>query len=205
MFIIGITGGTGAGKTSALRALSDLGALVLDCDRLYHEILAENGDLKSELGDRFPGVQTDGAIDRKRLGEIVFADPSALSDLNAITHKYVGSEIERRLSEWESRGEKVAAIDAIALIDSGRNERCDVVVGVIAPVNARVTRIMRRDRITRRQALQRINAQKPDSFFRENCDFILENTFKTPGEFRKYCKEFFSGITGIIGGNNDAG
>ena len=192
MFIIGITGGSGAGKTSALMALRSLGALVLDCDAIYHELLAGNAELKSELAERFEGVLKNGTIDRKLLGQIVFSDPSALLDLNAITHGYVGGELKRRLAEWESSGGNVAAIDAIALIDSGRAESCDVVVGVTAPAETRITRIMRRDGITREQAELRINAQKPDSFFRENCDFMLEGIYDSPDEFEEVCKEFFT-------------
>lgn len=201
MFIIGITGGSGAGKTSALRSLVKLGALCLDCDEIYHELLSDNPELKSELNAAFTGILQNGVIDRRKLGELVFTDPSALLELNTITHKYVSSEIERRLAGWEARGGAIAAIDAIALIDSGRNEKCDVVVGVIAPFESRVSRVMNRDKITREQAELRINAQKPDSFFRENCSHILENTCGTPWEFEKKCKVFFAEL---IGGIRDA-
>ena len=194
MFTIGITGGSGAGKTSALRALEALGALTLDCDAVYHELLAGNADLKSDLESRFSGVLRDGAIDRKRLGEIVFNDPDALAQLNGITHKYVGSELARRIAEWESQGGKVVAIDAIALIESGRAKKCDVVIGVTAPKETRISRIMARDGITREQAEMRINAQKPDSFYKENCDYLLEGIHTIPGEFKEKCKEFFSNL-----------
>ena len=202
MYIIGITGGTGAGKTSALRTLDRMGALVLDCDAIYHELLAEDEGLKAELEDRFNGVSRDGSIDRKQLGAIVFNDPAALRDLNKITHKYIGGEIERRLAHWERHGGIIAAIDAIALIESGRGETCDVVVGVIAPEDMRLSRIMGRDGITRDLALQRINAQKPDGFFRENCDYILENAFNSAKEFEIECNDFFEGL---LGGQINAG
>ena len=196
MFTIGITGGTGSGKTSALRALNKLGALVIDCDAVYHEQLAENAEIKSDLATRFDGVLQNGIIDRKRLGEIVFNDPVSLNDLNAITHRYIGAEIERRLSEWEAKGGAVAAIDAILLIESSRSKKCDVTVGVLAPAETRIARITSRDGITRDQAEARINAQKPDSFFRENCDHILENTYKSPEEFENKCEDFFAQLIG---------
>jgi dephospho-CoA kinase len=191
MYTIGITGGTGAGKTSALRALEELGALVLDCDAIYHELVLENEELKAELEARFPGVLGDDAIDRKRLGEIVFSDPAALLDLNAITHKYVSGEIERRLAWWEAQGGTVAAIDAIALIESGRAGKCDVTIGVTAPKETRINRIMKRDAITRKQAELRVSAQKPDSYYIENCDHILEGIYTSSGEFEEKCKELF--------------
>jgi len=196
MYIIGITGGTGAGKTSALRALEALGALVLDCDAIYHELLSDDATLKSKLGTRFDGVLRDGAIDRAALSEIVFRDSSALRDLGVITGKYVGAEIERRITEWESLGGTVMAIDAILLIESGRAVKCDVVVGVTAPRETRIKRITKRDGITREQAELRINAQKPDSFYRENCDFMLEGIYETSGEFEDKCKEFFAELIG---------
>ena len=201
MFTMGITGGSGSGKTSALLALNKLGALVIDCDTVYHELLAENAEIKSELAARFDGVLQNGAIDRKRLGEIVFKNKASLNDLNAITHKYVGAEIERRLAEWAVKGGAVAAIDAILLIESSRSKKCDVTVGIIAPVETRIARITSRDGITRAQAEMRINAQKPDSFFIENCDHILENTYASPEEFENKCEDFFAQL---IGGHIDA-
>jgi len=194
MYIIGITGGTGAGKTSALRALKKLGALVIDCDALYHELLAGNEELKSDLETRFSGVLIDGEIDRKKLGGIVFTDPSALLDLNAITHRYTGREVERRLENWKTQGGPVAAIDAIALIESGRSKKCDVVIGVTAPAETRISRIMKRDGITREQAEMRLKAQKPDSYYIENCDYMLEGKYDTSAEFEEVCKVFFESI-----------
>ena len=202
MFIIGITGGSGGGKTSALRALQSLGALTLDCDAIYHDLLANNMELKSELESHFSGVLRDGAIDRKRLGEIVFSDPNALKELNSTTHKYVGKEIARRISQGEDQGLNVVAIDAIALIESGRSKKCDVVVAVTAPRDIRISRIMARDGISREQAEMRINAQKPDSYFEENCDHLLNGIYPEPEEFEEVCRKFFREL---IGGNLDAG
>ena len=191
LFIIGITGGTGAGKTAALRSLKSLGALTLNCDAIYHKLLSDNSELKDELEARFTGVLCSGEINRKLLGEIVFSDPSALLELNTITHKYVTEEIGRRISDWAAKGGKIAAIDAIALIESGIAEKCDVVVGVIAPPETRISRIMRRDKITREQAEMRINAQKPNSFFEENCDCILDSNSRWTAESEEKIKDFF--------------
>jgi len=191
LFIIGITGGTGAGKTSALRALKALGALVLDCDAIYHELLVDNTDLKNDIETRFNGVLTDGMIDRKKLGEIVFSDPTALLELNSITHKYISDEIAQRLENWSAQGGTLAAVDAIALIESGRAKKCNVVVGVTAPTETRIARIMKRDAITREQAEKRIAAQKSDSYYIENCDYMLEGKYSTSKEFEENCKEFF--------------
>ena len=119
MTVIGITGGTGAGKTTALSVLKNRGALIIDCDELYHSLLKNSDELKSALEERFPGVLTDGVIDRKALGKRVFSDENALKDLNAIAHRFVCEDVKRLLTGWESVGGKLAAIDAIALIESG--------------------------------------------------------------------------------------
>ena len=192
MFIIGITGGTGSGKTTALRALESLGAIALDADAIYHELLTEKIELKAELEAEWSGISSGGAIDRKKLGEIVFNDPDALLKLNSITRKYVGAEIERRLADWEAQGGAVAAIDAISLIESGRAEKCDVVVGVTAPTEIRIKRIMDRDGITQKQAEMRVAAQKPPEFYRENCNHMLEGDCETSSEFKQECRAFFS-------------
>ncbi|MCL2408639.1 MAG: dephospho-CoA kinase [Oscillospiraceae bacterium] len=196
MFTIGITGPTGSGKTSALRALESLGALALDCDKIYHELLAECTEMKQEINARFPGVLSDGIIDRKALREIVFNDPAALLELNAITHKYIAAERERRVRQWQSQGGRIVGVDAIALIESGLGKTCNAVVGVVSPAETRIARIIARDGLTRAGAEQRISAQKPERFFEENCDYLLRNVYNTHEEFEAECKAFFINLIG---------
>ena len=176
MTILGITGGCGAGKTTALREIERLGGLVLDCDAVYHELLAENRELLEELDARFPGCVIDGVLDRRALGRVVFSDAEALKDLNAITHRYVGAEVEKRLRDWAMAGGSLAAVDAIELIASGLGARCDLTVAVLAEKETRVQRIMARDGIGRQAALARIGAQRPDEYFIKNCDCVLDNS-----------------------------
>lgn len=201
MTIIGITGPSGGGKTSALRALSALGARIIDCDALYHELLISSTEMLREIDARFDGVVTDGVLDRKALGQVVFADPDALSDLNKITHRYVGLEIDRLLAQWKQEGAAVAAIDAIALIESGRADRCEIIVGVIAPPEIRIRRIMERDGVSEEYARQRVRAQQPDSFYQTHCDHILVSDCGTVEEFEEKCRVFFARL---LGGINNA-
>ena len=183
--IIGITGGTGCGKTTLLKEIEARGGLVLDCDAVYHELLNRDDALLNAIDHRFPGVVVDKKLERKKLGAIVFADPQALRDLNAITHGAIKAEILRRLAEKPA----LAAIDAIALFEGGLAELCDTTVAVCAPVEARVQRLMSRDNISREYAENRIHAQRPESWFREMCAHTLYND-GTQAEFQEKCGAF---------------
>ena len=187
--IIGITGGTGCGKTTLLKEIEARGGLVLDCDAVYHELLIRDDALLNTIGNRFPGTVVDKKLERKKLGTIVFADPVALEDLNAITHGAIRAEIVRRLAEKPA----LAAIDAIALFEGGLAELCDTTVAVCAPESDRVERLMRRDGITREYAENRIRAQRSESWFRERCDYTLYNV-GTRDEFAETCREFLDAI-----------
>ena len=169
--IIGITGGTGCGKTTLLNEIRKLGGLVLDCDAIYHELLTSDAEMLSAIENRFPGVVEDGKLNRKKLGSIVFADEKALLELNRITHGAVKREVVRRLEAKP----KLAAIDAIGLFEGGLAELCDVTVGVTAPEEARVKRLMERDGISGEYARSRIKAQHDENWFRERCGHILVN------------------------------
>ena len=191
MKIIGITGGTGAGKTTALRVLEEMGAVVIDCDALYHQLLRENRQMLAEIEARFPGVVLDGELQRKKLGAIVFGDDKAIADLNAITHPYVDEASQAILEQARQDGKKLAAVDAIALIESGFHKDCDVVVAVLAPKEQRARRIMARDNIGLEYALQRIEAQQSDDFYRQHCTLILYNDFADEAAFADYCRKSF--------------
>jgi dephospho-CoA kinase len=163
---------------------------------IYHELLYSNEKMTAEIDSRFPGVLTQGKVDRKKLREIVFKDPSALSDLNAITHKFVWNALNLEISSFNKRGGEIVAIDAIALFESSFNEECDIVIGILAPKELRISRIMERDDLTRDQAEARVSAQQDDSFYIENCDYVLENPYEDQVEFTAKCDEFFSRLLG---------
>ena len=194
MYIIGITGGSGTGKTVALSVLEKMGVVTFDCDKVYHELLCENEIMKSEIEAAFNGVLTDGVIDRKKLGGIVFNDKAALQKLNNITHRYVVNEVTVQLDVLAKQGNKAAAIDAVALIESGANKICNITVGFVAPLDKRITRIMERDSIYKETAELRVMAQQPDEFYKNHCDIIVNNSFDTIEEFEEYCKKIFTDV-----------
>jgi len=180
---IGITGPTGAGKTTVLNALRELGVQIFDADAVYHSLLARNAALRDALVQRFgTGILDNGHISRRKLGELVFPDPDALEELNQITHRFVLEEIERQMARAEGEGARAAALDAIALFESGAAELCDVTVAVLAPSELRIARIMQRDNIPEEYARKRVDAQQDDAFFRARCDCVLENDGSEPQE-----------------------
>ena len=183
--IIGITGGTGSGKTTLLNHIRDAGGVILDCDAIYHDLLKTDRTMLSAIEARFPGTVEDGQLNRKQLGAIVFADEAALQDLNRITHAAVKAEVLRRLEEKPA----LAAIDAIGLFEGGLAELCDVTVAVTAPMELRVRRLMARDSISEDYARSRIAAQHSEDWFREQCDFVLENN-GSGKQFREKCLAF---------------
>ena len=190
MTVVGITGGSGCGKTTALRELEKMGALILDCDAVYHRLTEESAALRQALCERFGEVYRDGKLERKALGRIVFADEQALSDLNAITHRFVDEECERLMEEHAMAGGTLAALDAVALCESGMNKKCAFTFGVLADREKRIERIMARDGITADYAALRIDAQQKDEYYKENCTHLLYNN-GTPEEFKASCRSLF--------------
>ena len=177
--IIGITGGTGCGKTTLLNCIRDAGGMILDCDAIYHELLVSDRNMLDAIEGQFPGTVEDGTLNRKKLGSIVFSDTAALEDLNRITHIAVKQEVLRHLNTKPA----LAAIDAIGLFEGGLAELCDVTIAVTAPIEQRVQRLIARDGISEDYARSRIAAQKSEEWFRSRCDAVLENS----GDYQSYC------------------
>ena len=187
--VLGLTGGTGAGKTSALNAIRELGGEIIDCDAVYHEMLDNDQELRNTINAAFPGVfGTDGKLNRQKLGQEVFAKKERLDKLNAIVFRFLIPELERRL---DSAPDGLYAIDAINLIESGLDRLCDRTIAETAPTELRVRRIMARDNISEQYARLRISAQKPDEFYRSKCDLELNNGAETAETFQREAKLFF--------------
>ena len=171
--LLGITGGSGCGTTTVGRLLEEKGFYFIDADKVYHELLARDEALRARLTTRFgETVVRDGSIDRRALAEIVFSDSRALADLNDITHEVIIRRVKELIGGC---GKAHAAVEAIALIESGMGEMCDAVVGVLCDEATRLRRITDRDSITEAEAKARIAAQKDSAFYIDHCDYILLN------------------------------
>ena len=185
MLTIGITGGTGCGKTALLRRIEARGGFGIDCDALYYTLLRTDAPLRAALTEAFGEVfLPDGGLDRQRLGARVFSDSAQLERLNQIVFLHVRRAVETIRAREKSAGTALLAIDAINLFQSGLAELCGTTVGVLAPEEVRLRRIMRRDGIERQYALLRIRAQEPDGFYTARCAHILQNGEISPEEFQ---------------------
>jgi dephospho-CoA kinase len=186
--VIGITGGSGTGKSSVTRYFSQKNIAVIDADLLAREVVLPNTPCLAEITAAFGEdmLLPDGSLNRKKLGKLVFSNPDRLALLTSITQKYINDEILIRISAYQNNpvtldkeGKEVplkgVIIDAPLLFESGFHKICDAVVAVLADMDLRITRISQRDNISKEDAKMRIMAQKEDTFYSDQADFILYN------------------------------
>ena len=176
MIIIGLTGQTGAGKSTVAGILKEYGAVHIDADKIAKAVILTSETVLTALKNEFgKDIMKDGILDRKTLAKRAFSSVQKTVRLNEITHPAVNEAIKKILMSLEKSGAKAAVIDAIALFESGENGLCDYTVAVVAPKEERARRIIERDNLTEEQAKERINAQKDESFYTEKCDFTVQN------------------------------
>ena len=177
MKIIGLTGLTGAGKSTVAQKLMAYGCYHIDADKVARDVINNSEDVKNKLKEHFGDdvINEDGTTNRPLLASRAFANEESTNALNEITHPAVTEEIKSIIKDMEEIGYRGVIIDAIALFESGEDALCDFTVAVIAPKEIRLERIMKRDNITEEKALERINAQKDESFFTSRADFVLWN------------------------------
>lgn len=171
--ILGLTGGSGTGKSLAAEYLKLQGAQIIDADRIARQIVAPGKPALAEISETFDDILlADGTLNRKKLGALVFSDNDALMRLNAITHAYIAEEINTQLIESKS---PLVVIDAPLLLEYDLDALCTECVCILADLSIRVNRIMARDALTQEQAENRIRAQKEDDFYKKRCRFVIEN------------------------------
>ncbi|MGI6461948.1 MAG: dephospho-CoA kinase [Candidatus Hydrogenedentales bacterium] len=175
--VIGITGGTGSGKSEAARRFEELGFPVIDADRIGHEVLEPGGEAAPAVMTAFgPGILSAGQIDRKKLGARIFAEPEARQQLNAITHPCIKREIKRRIKALAAQGHRTVFLDAALIAESGQREQClDGLILVTCPESVRLQRLMETRGLARGEAMARIRAQTPPDQKLALADWVLDN------------------------------
>ncbi|MBQ5801291.1 MAG: dephospho-CoA kinase [Clostridia bacterium] len=176
MIIIGLSGQSGAGKTTALEVLKGYGAVVCDSDLVSRKVMAKDTPCTKELIEVFGGeIAYDGEINRRKLGEIVFFDKKKLEKLTEITHRYIKESIFSSIDSARASDERFFVIDAPLLFESGLDAFCDVTLAVVAERETRIKRIMCRDGITRELAEKRLDAQLSEEELKKLADEVIEN------------------------------
>ena len=177
MFVIGLTGGIGTGKTYVSSLLKDLGAHIVNADLLGHEVYAPQSEGWQAVVDTFGEqiVAGNGEIDRRALGGIVFSDENALLQLNAIMHPRIYSLTEQRLNALAERGENTAVLEAALLIEAKWTPLVDEIWVTVSPVTDIITRLQERNNMDEDTARSRINSQMPQSERVQHADVVLEN------------------------------
>jgi dephospho-CoA kinase len=175
---VGVTGGIGGGKSTVCRLFGQLGRTVLSADNIAHELTQHNESVKAGIRRVFgPDMYAvDGSLDRRKLAAVVFRDESLRKKLNAIIHPLVFQSLENRILDL-SPGARTpyVLIEAALIFETGMNERLDYVIVVDAPEEKRITRVIARDGISRREVMQRIRSQFTVGQRRMKADFIIDN------------------------------
>jgi len=175
--LIGLTGGIAAGKSVVAQELRQLGAAVLDADRISREVMAP-GPVVDEIVARFGAeiLDRDGRIDRARLGGVVFGDAVAREALEAITHPAIAREAARQIARLQGEGHRQIFYEAALLVEAGRHTELDRLVVVIADEAVRLQRIQARDGLSAEAARARIQAQLPQEAKAALADYLIDNS-----------------------------
>jgi dephospho-CoA kinase len=189
--VIGLTGNIATGKSLVMRMLQEMGATVIDADKLVHLLMRKGGPAYQAIVEEFGKfiLGDDGEISRPKLGKIVFSDPDALAKLETLTHPLVRQEILKRIAAAPT---PVVAVEAIKLFESGLADHCQSNWVVVAPPDLQLKRLVERRKITPDQAKQRIRAQSPQQEKVAKADVVIDNSgplAKTWGVVKKHYTE----------------
>lgn len=195
MLKVGLTGGLASGKTFVADVLAELGCRVIHADRLGHEVIEPDGeayaDVVREFGQEIVG--TDGRIDRRRLGNLVFPDPQRLEVLNSLVHPHVfrrQQQFFERIAREDPR--VIAVVEAAIMIESGSYKRYDRLVVAVCPVEAQIERYRRRENATEQEARDRLARQMPLEDKRKYADYVIDTsgtTLETGEQARRVYQE----------------
>ncbi len=200
VMIVGLTGQTGAGKTTVCNVFEENGFRIINADLVARRVTVRGSECLSEICEFFgKGILLDdGSLNRKKLGNIVFSDKRKLEILNSVTYPYITMEILNIIKKYSSEGNKLILLDAPTLFESRTDDFCELIISVVSREDLRLKRIMKRDSISKESALNRMNSQLKEEFFRNNSDFIIknngdvENLFEVAKEVSDKIKDYYN-------------
>jgi len=202
IYMIGLTGGSGSGKTLVSDTFKARGIPSIDADKLAREIVEPGKPALAELREYFGDeiIDENGALLRKKLANIAFSDPEKLKNLNRITHAYIAKLMREYVEKYKAEGYTHILYDAPVLIEGGFNKKCDCVVCVLSNKETRIARIMNRDSLSREEAERRIGVQQTDEFYISHSNYVIRND-SDPDEARRQTNEV---IDKILASGGDA-
>ncbi|MCM1330649.1 MAG: dephospho-CoA kinase [Ruminococcus sp.] len=175
--VIGLTGQSGAGKTTVCRVFAESGFAVINADQIARKIMEKGSPCLEETAECFGRdiLSPDGSLNRQRLADIVFEDKEKLKQLNAISYPYITYEILQMINKYTDEKKKYVLLDAPTLFESRADDFCDLIISVTASEKNRAERILKRDGISAEQVKERFSSQHSEKFFVNHSDFIIKN------------------------------
>lgn len=194
MRVIGICGGSGSGKTEALRILASDGIPTLNCDAVSRQVMQTGSACYRELCDTFGKdiLRDDGSIDRRRLFALTFNDPEKLQVLNRITHFHILREVDAWLNA--NRQSPAVAVEAPLLFESGLDKRCDAIVLITAERAGKLARLAERDGLSADDASLRLSRQLDDAYLAARCDCVVENN----GTLERFAEKLHEAVGALL-------
>lgn len=178
MKIVGITGSSGAGKTTLSKILNEReDVLVIDADKVVKQMSKPGTEYLTAIRECFGDeiFFEDGQLNRKALVDIIYNDDKSRENLNALTFKYVVEEILQRIKNINDSKIQTVVVDAPLLLESGLDKYCDYIVALVADKELKIKRICKRDNIDRKTAESRLNIQQDDLYYTQKADFVIIN------------------------------
>lgn len=175
--VVGLTGQSGAGKTTVCKVFSESGFAIINADKISRMVMEKGTPCLAEVIECFGKsiLNSDGSLDRQKLADIAFNDREKLKQLNAISHPYITTEILNMINKYGGEGRRYVLLDAPTLFESGADDFCDLIISVTAPEKLRTERIASRDGLTAEQIKERFSSQRTEAFFINHSDFIIKN------------------------------
>ena len=180
VMVVGLTGQTGAGKSTVSKIFSANGFAVINADSVARQVVEKGSMCLEEIADFFGKaiISEEGTLNRAALADIVFSDKTKLETLNTIIYPYITGEILRQIKSFARNGKKLILLDAPTLFESRADDFCEIIISVLADADIREKRIISRDGLTAEQARKRMNSQLDEDFFIKHSDYIIHNNGK---------------------------